>query len=78
LELKNDVNIPSKSNKQKTFVFKLAFCWRLKVNDKKIAGSESGSGSNSQRNGSEDPDQHQNVMDPEQWFEMDWFIGNIL
>ncbi len=32
----------------------------------KIAGS--GSGSISQRHGSEDPDPHQNVMDPEHWF----------
>jgi hypothetical protein len=30
----------------------------------KIAGS----GSISQRHGSEDPDPHQNVMDPEHWF----------
>jgi hypothetical protein len=40
---------------------------------KKIAGSESGSGSISQRHGSADPDPdpdpdlHQNVMDPEHW-----------
>ncbi len=33
LSLKNDVNIPSKSNKQKIFVKKLVFCWNLKVND---------------------------------------------
>jgi hypothetical protein len=32
----------------------------------KIAGS--GSGSISQRHGSEEPDPHQNVMDPEHWF----------
>jgi hypothetical protein len=31
----------------------------------KIAGSESGSRSISQRNGSADPGPHQNVMDPE-------------
>ncbi len=29
LSFKNDVNIPSKSNKQKNFFFKLVFCWRL-------------------------------------------------
>jgi hypothetical protein len=28
-----------------------------------------GSGSISQRHGSADPDPHQNVMDPEYWFE---------
>ncbi len=27
--LKNDVNVPSKSHKQKNFLFKLVFCWRL-------------------------------------------------
>jgi hypothetical protein len=32
----------------------------------KIAGS--GSGSISEKHGSEDPDPHQNVMDPEHWF----------
>ncbi len=29
LSLKNDVNIPSKSKKQKTFLNKWVFCWRL-------------------------------------------------
>jgi hypothetical protein len=29
LSLKSDVNVPSKSNKQKNFFFKLVFCWRL-------------------------------------------------
>jgi hypothetical protein len=29
ISLKNDVNVPSKSNKQKKFFFKLVFCWRL-------------------------------------------------
>jgi hypothetical protein len=33
----------------------------------KIEGSESASGSNSQRPGSADPDPHQNVMDPQYW-----------
>jgi hypothetical protein len=32
------------------------------------SGSESGSGSLSQRHGSADPDPHQNVMDPQYWF----------
>jgi hypothetical protein len=34
----------------------------------KIAGSESGSVSISQRHGSADPDPHQYVMDPQHWF----------
>jgi hypothetical protein len=34
----------------------------------KIAGSGSASGSISQRNGSADPDPHQNVMGPQHWF----------
>jgi hypothetical protein len=29
LSLKKDVNIPSKSNKQKSFEKKIVFCWRL-------------------------------------------------
>jgi hypothetical protein len=29
LSLKNDVNVPSKSNKQKKWCKKLVFCWRL-------------------------------------------------
>jgi hypothetical protein len=33
LSLKNDVNVPSKSNKQKKFLKKLVFCWRLEIND---------------------------------------------
>jgi hypothetical protein len=63
LSLKNDVNVPSKTNKQKKFfiffIFLLA-SWRSMT---KIAGS----GSISQRHGSADPDPHQNVMDPEHW-----------
>ncbi len=62
LSLKNIVNVPSKSNKQKNF-FKISFLlasWRSMT---KIAGSRSGS--ISQRHGSTDP--HQNVMDPEHW-----------
>jgi hypothetical protein len=53
LSLKNDVNVPLKSNKQKNFKTKLVF----------VAGSKSGS--ISQRHGSADPDPHQNVMDPQ-------------
>ncbi len=55
LSLKNVVNVPSKSNKQKTF-FLICFCWALEG---------PASGSISQRYGSADPDPHQNVMDPE-------------
>jgi hypothetical protein len=29
LSLKNDIKVPSKSNLQKTFFFKLVFCWHL-------------------------------------------------
>jgi hypothetical protein len=29
LSLKNDVNVPSKSNQQKNFFKKFVFCWRL-------------------------------------------------
>jgi hypothetical protein len=47
---------------RKTF-FKSVFVGVLKVNDE-IAGS----GFISERNGSADPDPHQNVMDPEHWF----------
>jgi hypothetical protein len=51
--LKNDVNVPSKSNKEKKF-FKLVFLvGLLKVND-------------GNRRADPDPDPHQNVMDPQQ------------
>jgi hypothetical protein len=55
---KNDANVPSKIIKQKNFVL---FASRSSMT--KIA--RSGSGSNSQRHESADPDPHQNVMDPE-------------
>ncbi len=64
LSLKNYVNVPSKSNKQKSLknIFLLA-SWRSMT--KIAAGSKSGS--ISQRHGSAypDPDPHQNVMDPQ-------------
>ncbi len=65
LSLKNDVNVPSKSNKQKKLCQKISFLlasWRSMT---EIAGS--GSGSISQRHGSADPDPDppQNVMDPQ-------------
>jgi hypothetical protein len=62
LSLNTDVNVPSKSNKQKKFSFKMFFVGILKVNDE-IAGSRS----ISQRHGSVDPDPHQNDMDPQHW-----------
>jgi hypothetical protein len=64
LSSKNDVNVPSKSNNQKDF-FKVSF-WRSVT---KIAwsGSESGSGSISQRHGYAVSDPHQNIMDPRHW-----------
>ncbi len=63
LSLKNDVNVPSKSNKQKKLCEKICFLlpsWRSMT---KISGS----GSISQRHGSADPDPDppQNVMDPQ-------------
>ncbi len=51
LSMKNKVNVPSKSNKQKKLCLKISFLlasWRSMT---KIAGSESGSGSISQRCG---------------------------
>ncbi len=65
LSLKNDVNVPSKSNKQKNCLKMLLLESRRSM--MKIAGSASGSGSIIQRHGSadKDPDPHQNVMDPE-------------
>ncbi len=65
LSLKNEVNVPSKSNKQKKLCFKISFLlasWRSMT---KIAGS----GSISQRHGSADPDPPQNVMDPQHCFQ---------
>jgi hypothetical protein len=58
-----------KVRSRKTF-FKISFVVVvLKVNDENSrSGSESESGSISQRHGSADPDPHQNVMDPEHWF----------
>jgi hypothetical protein len=55
--LKNDVNVPSKNNKQENLTKKYVFVDVLKVNDE-LAGS----GSISQRHGSgdPDPDPHQN------------------
>ncbi len=57
LSLKNDVNVPVTSNKQKTNF--LLTSWRsLKIE---------GSGSISQRYGSPDPDPYQNFMDTQHW-----------
>ncbi len=75
LSLKNDVNVPSKSNKQKKIALKISFLlasWRLIT---KIAGA----GSISQKHGSEDPDWDppQNVMDPEHWF-LQWLLSDML
>ncbi len=54
--LKNYINVPSKSNKQKT---KKKFCWRLEGYWRAGSGSES----ISQRYESADPDPYQNSMD---------------
>ncbi len=64
LSLKNDVKVPSKSNKQKNFFISF-FVGVFKVNNENSRiririGSE-------QRHGSADPDPHQNVTDPEHW-----------
>ncbi len=61
LSSKNDVNLISKSNKQKNF-FKLVFCWRLE--GQWIAGSGSEIGSISRRHGSADLEPYQNDIDP--------------
>ncbi len=69
-KIPGNVNVPSKSNKQKKLCQKVCFLlasWRSMT---KIAGS--GSGSISQRHGSADPDPdpHQNVMDPEHCYHL--------
>ncbi len=66
LSLKNDVNVPSKSNKQKNIF--LLTSWRSLT---KIAGSGSASGSISQGYGSADPDPYQNFLDPQHWLELE-------
>ncbi len=60
LSLKNYVNVPSKSNRQKNFYLISFFVGVLKIKMTKIAGS----GSICQRPGFADPDPYQNVMDP--------------
>ncbi len=70
LSLKNYVKVPSKSTyNAENFFFNSFFVGILKVDDE-----IEGSGSISQRHGSTDvdpdPDPHQNVMDPEHWFEV--------
>ncbi len=81
--LKNDVNVPSKSNKQKNFEQNsfLLISWRSMT---KIAGSGSGSesGSISQMHGSADPDPdpHQNVIDPQHCLNfmfVTWLLGPV-
>ncbi len=67
LSLKNDVNVPSKSNKQKKLYWKLSFLLAFWRSMTKISGSGSESGSISQRHESADPDPPQNVMDPQHW-----------
>ncbi len=61
LSVKTDANVPSKSIKQKNFGKKNYFCWHLvSYWRNEIVGS----GSVSQRHGSENSDQYQNLMDP--------------
>ncbi len=66
LSLKNNVNRPLKSNKQKTGKF-FVVVGVLKVTDEK-SRIRRRIGSVSQRNKSVDPDPYQNVTDPEHWF----------
>jgi hypothetical protein len=51
----NDVNVPSKSYKQKNFLKIAIKNSRIRIRIKK-------------RHGSADPDPHQNVLDPHHWF----------
>ncbi len=60
--MKNDVNVPSKSNKKKNFK-KISFLFASLRSMTKIAGS--GFISQRHRFADPDPDPHQNVMDPE-------------
>ncbi len=63
LSVKNDVNVPSKSKKQKKSFEKIYFLLPFWRTHSKRAGS--GAWSVSQRSVSEDPDPYQNVTDPE-------------
>jgi hypothetical protein len=65
LSLKNYVNTPSKSNKQKKLFLKLVFVVLLMVNDENIGGSGSISQMHGYADPDPDPDPHQNVMDPQ-------------
>jgi hypothetical protein len=58
--LKNYVNAPSKRNKQRQ-TRKIVFLSVLKGNDEKYQDPDQ----LSQRHGSADPDQHQNIRDPQ-------------
>ncbi len=60
--LKNDVNVASKSNKQKKFDKKKFLFHIFKVTD------EISRIRRSQRYGSADPGPYQNVTDPQHWF----------
>ncbi len=72
LSLKNDVNVPSKSTKQKKCFKKLVFVGFLMTT---LAGSASGSGSISLRHGSADPDPDTHQMDPQHWFSSSYRIA---
>ncbi len=66
--MKNDVNVPPTSNKEKKVRKKVFFVCVLKVMDAKAeagAGAGFGSGFVIRRYGSPDPDQYQNVTGPE-------------
>jgi hypothetical protein len=59
----DDVNVPSKSNKQNILENKIIFVGLLKGTDEKT-GSGARAGCVCQRYGSSDPDPYQNVTDP--------------
>jgi hypothetical protein len=70
LSLKNNVNVPSTSNKQKNCVKKLVFCWHLEgqYENNKIRNQDPDLNLDPLvRHGSDnpDPDPHQKVMDPQ-------------
>ncbi len=66
LSVKTDVNVPSKSNRKKLGK-KTYFLSASSQPQTKKAGSGSGAGSVSQWYGPPDPDQYQNVTDPQHW-----------
>jgi hypothetical protein len=74
LSLKNDVTVPSKSNKPKNFCG-----FFLKVTDENCRiRSRIRNGTVSQRYGSLDPDPYQYVTDPQHWFWEKNYVGPLI